>query len=122
MSAFIVSEEHIAALVLEGADSYWFWNGETQRESPSGIGQMLWEENHRSVNYRYREDTPTPVYRHVGSKPYKAVERLKLLSSYVYQSCEHPEWETSRAKAYCDMLQNALIHELPGYSAAEWVV
>jgi hypothetical protein len=32
----------------------------------------------------------------------------RLLGTYDYQCCEHPEWNTSAARAYCDALAAAI--------------
>ena len=48
------------------------------------------------------------------------VEALKALDCYEYQSCEHPEWETSEAFEFCRAMRNLLIGCLPGYDAAQW--
>jgi hypothetical protein len=48
------------------------------------------------------------------------VQVLKAIQSYAYQSCEHPEWDGSLAKRFCDWLESAIIGDLPGYDDAEW--
>jgi hypothetical protein len=50
------------------------------------------------------------------------VEVLKAISCYEYQSCEHPEWEESEAKAFCEALRDLMIGRLPGYDEAAWEV
>lgn len=149
MSAWIVSENHITALVCAGL-RFSHPGDDLRYRVPAGdsfvverlshanateVGQMLWLENRASVNHRYEEDTEIPAYEYpvkpmvpgmyailTGPEPhpYTPVEILKLLSCYEYQSCEHDGWETSAAKAYCDALRNAAIDALPGYDAAPW--
>lgn len=90
----------------------------------------LWRENARSVAYRYREDEiPAPDAPRAWLDPRAArfthredftARVVKAVSCYVYQSCEHPGWDSSRAKAWCDALIMAAAHELPGYEAADW--
>lgn len=113
MSAFIVSKAHIAALVSKQPD-----------QTPAEIGQMLWQTNYNSVNYRYSEAAVTPVYLHTWPAVGRlsAVDRLSLLASYEYQSCEHPGWITSDARTYCQQLRHDLITELPGYAEAPWSI
>jgi len=48
------------------------------------------------------------------------VQVLKSIDCLDYQSCEHPGWAASEAKAFIDRLQSAAIHALPGYEAAIW--
>lgn len=94
-------------------------------------GCMLWAENLASVAYRYPNDVsgerPGPNgFEDVWTVLYtfnripgnvRALTVLSELSSYEYQSCEHPGWESSEAKRYCDALRKAAIHRLPGYDA-----
>lgn len=101
-------------------------------ESADKIGQLLISECVRSVRYRYPEDSfddlPGPIekgyaldYRY--SRPARrltAIEGLKLLDGYEYQTCEHPQWEASEAHAIRSYLRDMLISRLPGYSEAAW--
>ena len=91
-------------------------------ETADHVGAMLWNENRRSVDHRYDEATDREVYRyrHSDRLPSDPVVLLKALDCYEYQSCEHPEWETSEARAFCEALRSRLIHRLPGYDAAPW--
>lgn len=85
------------------------------------VGAMLMAENAASVNHRYDEEDPEEPYvfaRYV--KPIEPVAILKAIDCYVYQTCEHPEWESSEAREFCDALRKRMIHQLPGYDAAPW--
>lgn len=55
-------------------------------------------------------------------RPVEPVAVLKACDGYEYQSCEHPGWETSEAKAYLEALRRRMIQLLPGYDEAEWEV
>jgi hypothetical protein len=96
---------------------------------------MLLDENVKSVNYRYEgsplTDLPgridaewvVPFVFHFVTHIPKAMETIKMVNSLAYQSCEHTEWESSNAKAFCDALIHVKIGELPGYDDAkgwEW--
>lgn len=171
MSAFVVSHEHIAAMVTAAdriaaashAQFDWYAkvDGEDVRFTLSrtgvdaiedaytvqvtpdyahrypehrtlsfdALGGLLLAENVRSVCHRYPADDldETPgyigqsrtLYRHRAA--YVAtVAALKAVQCYAYQSCEHPEWETSPAAAFCQQLTRALIDDLPGYDEAPW--
>ena len=137
MSAWVVSKTHIDAMIdagLHGQGPYgplsWYTENETggfaphdlTRLSADEVGTMLWNENHLSVNYRYDESTPTPTYRHgrLRSGPLPPVVIFKLIACFEYQSCEHPGWETSQAKRFCDALRRSEINKLPGYGEAPW--
>lgn len=148
MSAFIVGKEHIDYLVDIAAASRYgvnYWPegyGKGRKLDPridcNEIGRLLWTENVKSVSYHYPNEAPghwpgpidldwetITLYQHqyTGTwMPMTAVQGLKALRCYVYQSCEHPEWETSAAKEFCDTLQLDLIRRLDGYEKADWEV
>lgn len=143
MSAFVVSKKHIDAIVTKAAAKGVRWSVPTDPgtevewkcavEDPDAMGQILMDACVKSVSYRY--DTPpggelpgpniqywNKPYRHslVGNLP--VVQVLKLVNGYEYQSCEHPDWETSEAKRICDAVIQTLIRVLPGYDEAEWAI
>jgi len=140
MSAFVVSKEHINAMILAGlAVRYiplgWYHNGEHHQltsHNADEIGQMLLDENVASVAYRYQDDSLSqlpgktnaewllPFEWHPFAKKPTALEAIKLVNCYEYQACEHPEWEQSEAKAFCKALRDNLIPQLPGYDKAPW--
>ena len=104
MSAWIVSKAHIDVLV----------DALAKREMVFGqglddMGRILWEENHKSVNCRYNESTPTPPY--TFAKPVLEWSEGALLTEigcYDYQTCEHEEYSQSQAKFAMDALAQAL--------------
>lgn len=98
--------------------------------SPNELGDLLVLECVRSVSYRYPDDGPLPgpvdpywiegySYRRPAYIP-TAVEGLKTIDCYVYQSCEHAGWARSEASRFCQALARALVSELDGYDAAPW--
>lgn len=104
-------------------------------ENRDEIGAMLLNECIASVGCRYPDtlwpELPGPVpnpspfeYRCELRQPRRptAVEGLKLIDCYEYQSCEHPGWHSSSARSFCDALRKRLIGALPGYQQApyEW--
>lgn len=125
MSAWIVTKEHIDLLVAaaEGMDGV----------EPDALGQMLWEENHKSVNYRYGEKRKTPRYKFTP-RPNKAISPvvvLKQIACLGYQSCEHASWDNSKAAMFLTNLTAKMltkltplshdeVRELPEYEAAPW--
>lgn len=129
MSAYVVDREHIAYLV-RAAEAWrihqYFHNGNL-----SDIGQMLWDENTRSVHYRYPGDDldlpgsgEAPYLFCMSSRDhwpaYKPVQVLKAIACLRYQSCEHPEFYQSEAERFLSHLQSAATNRLPGYDEAEW--
>jgi hypothetical protein len=140
MSAYIVSKGHIRFLVeaagrLSRDPVTWFHNGRHRQLSrfiksdtanaltPNQLGALLWEENVRSVDERYREENGVGAYEHVRSSlPIDPIQVFASLRCYEYQSCEHEGWETSEAKAICDAIKDAAIRVLPGSDDTEWGV
>lgn len=149
MSAFMVSQAHIHYLVSAAVrlanvgPLAWIWNVDREQGTysravlPPGnsarkraVGQMLWDENLKSVCHRYPDGLalPGPVtcgYEYDDTQPVRRVDPvavLKALSAYEYQACEHPGWPTSEAKAFCRALRAEAIRCLPGYEEATWDV
>ena len=113
MSAWIVSQNHIRLLV-EALYKYEVVHDESLYQSPDALGQVLWQENHKSVNARYHRRNRTPVYAHdsaaMATWEYPVRSRgiirelvrnqplvYKQARCYRYQSCEHAGWEHSAA-------------------------
>lgn len=144
MSAYIVSENHIIYLVAAALSrrinqgshgKFTWWNKEPKeishydRESAAAFASELWQENVKSVNHRYPKDqadlslftiTPNKLDDMLSAWDFEPVQVLKAISCLAYQSCEHPEWETSNAHAFLEGLKNAAIASLIGYSDAAW--
>lgn len=147
MSAWIVSRTHIDLLVtagldLPGRDTHggilsWYVDGNRHTLTTSNadeIGQMVWAENVASVSHRYPDDGPGDL---PGPNGFHAADVLlyshtwvrgiidptvvlRAIDCYEYQSCEHPGWKASRARAFCVALQEAAVGQLPGYDQAPW--
>jgi len=145
MSAFVVSKSHINAIIQAGLNVQykpftWYHkneDGELEHyqltsSNADEIGQMLLDECVHSVQYRYEGDTianlPGPSNAEwlipFEWKPFvkmpTPVETIKNIHCYAYQSCEHPEWEASNAKDFCDALEHSIVSQLPGYDEAPW--
>jgi len=147
MSAYVVDRNHIAYLVtsaielarLNGCNSFrWTGpDGERNELAPGDkrganrAGQMLWDENIRSVLYRYPQDTretmPGPIgedfkYRHDFQAvwEFNAAAVIKSCHCWAYQTCETPDHENTAAWAFVDALQRAAASHVQGYSSAPW--
>lgn len=124
MSAFTVNQAHIDALVLAGVQ---YRIVDALPDTMAELGQLLWDENYRSVNYRYSESEHAPEYRDpprrgiIGRRLVDAAI-AKAVHCYEYQSCEHPEWRDSKAAQFCDALKAAVLRNIAGYDAAPWEV
>ena len=137
MSAYIEDKAHIDALVTLARwgpervpDNDWRSLVGGQDAETGRVGQMLADENIKSVQYRYDGEAldtlPGPIdksdllhYHYVPGRRLTAVEGLKALHGYEYQSCEHPDWEESEAYRWVERLHDALIRFLPGYAEAD---
>jgi hypothetical protein len=130
MSAFIVSDYHIHALLnfaitrRENVHVYQHQiliNRQTTTARLSEIGQILLNENYRSVNSRYTGNDTAPAYkfkRLIHSNT--PVEILKACSCYDYQACETDDYNDTLAAHIIDAIRRAAINSLPGYDAAPW--
>lgn len=143
MSAFVVDKRHIDLIVhavihgTEDGEHVW-WSDSllrqeiafclpNERDFGDELGQLLLDENVRSVRYRYDDDeNMIPYY---ARQPYcfeplpfrpTVVELLKALNCYIYESCEHPDWEDSMAYKIVMLIRNHAIYMLPGYEEAPW--
>jgi len=120
-----------------------YWHGEegdtlNPRIDTDQVGTLLWLECQRSVAARYPNDKdgdwPGPIGLRLSdilcysyderprSQRLTAIQALKALDYYEYQSCEHNGWEGSPARAFCDSLRRAIISRLPGYDEADWMI
>ena len=139
MSAYIVDHEHIHVLIWAAskpiappnAPMRWLYDNPTRANQiePDGsnrdeIGQMLLDENAASINHLYSDTAAAGDYHYQRPQhtEWSTAELLNALHAYTYQACEHPGWERSQAKAFCDELQLRLICTLPGYDDGPWTI
>jgi hypothetical protein len=120
--------------------------GAIELVGPSVIGQRLVDECVASVHARYPDtnpderDLPGPrdayymgpyvwepyrssdarVPRALIPPPASTAVIAKQIAHYEYQSCEHEEWESSEAHAFCHAFVDCLLGSLPGWSEAPW--
>ena len=143
MSAFRV-ETSVIQYLLEAADRAasmearnnrfsWFHQDQMlslTQENYQQVGQMLCDENQASLLHLYTHNREATelfsaelhyIHRHAG-KPFKLghVQALKTLDYYIYQTNNHPNWQTSQAHAFTKNLRSSLIRTLPGYQAEVW--
>jgi hypothetical protein len=109
MSAWLVENGHIDVLVNALA-AHDLLDG----RAPGDLGQLLWTENNRSINYRYSERKRNPRYvLHTTEAPLHPVAVLKAIGCYEYQSCERPDWDRSRAYKLVTRLRTAILEAHP---------
>lgn len=124
MSAFVVSEDHIKAIVAFYANGRYF-TAISKEEEATRMANILMEQNVRSVNRRYEENQPAErieiTTRDITCKLINdPVAILKLVQSLEYQSCETDDWRETEAKSILDTIQSDAISRLPGYEHAPW--
>jgi len=119
MSAFIVTHDHINAIISFA--SQYNIAGVAGREQ--AIAELLLAENTRSVNHRYRENTPVETIVFSSQDPtLSPIEVIKACDCLDYQSCETDDWHSTPA---CKLLESILSHavrQLDGYENAAWEI
>jgi hypothetical protein len=125
MSAWIVSNKHLSAILGAYALSFQRYQFDgLSEERAAELGQLLLDENYRSVNHRYDEHNRGRfrLARRAFRTPPEPVAALKLCMSLDYQSCECDDWNRSEAFYQLRGIVDGLITMLPGYDAAEWTI
>lgn len=90
-------------------------------EELTRVGRMLWRENEKSLRYRYADagdqDSWGPDFAAIDDFVFQERQdsdwqAIMSCNNYDYQSCEHPEWEASKAKAFNDAVRDACLKAL----------
>ena len=117
MSAYQVHPDTIDLIVSFYESDEW-----TRDFDPQKTGEMLWQENARSVAHRYHEaPNPTPYrYRIVPLAQITPVAVLKSIDCLDYQSCETDDWTETPASRLLQRVRAVAIRRLPGYESAPW--
>lgn len=85
------------------------------------IGNILKNQNCKSVNARYNESEVADPYKFRGvTKLYNPVQLLKILDCYDYQACETNDYGQTAAYKIVKYIRKNLIKILPGYNDAKW--
>lgn len=147
MSAYMVDRHHIRYLIeaakseviCSHGDFRWRHNGQSHRITDEvALANMLWGENRKSIEYRYPdtidhpEDSPGEIgetfvfiednFPDMRWLKFDPVQVMASCDCYSYQSCEHPGWEESEAKAFIDSLIGYVRRRVQGYDEAIWGV
>src|SRR5260370_1227542 len=110
MSAYVVSDNHIDALVgyaIVKKASFYFHPGriDITKDNADKIGQTLLDENYRSVNHRYRNEIGKATrykFKRLQVPVIDPVAILKAINCLDYQSYETDDWKTTEAWAILD--------------------
>jgi len=97
MSAWIATDKHIGSLALYYATNILTIDTSQESVAMQDIANILKEENIRSVNYRYSEETPITECDLSVAVSLSHIDAHSLASSLDYQSCEHEEYYGSNA-------------------------
>ena len=137
MSAFILQQTHITALVryaicghngtyLQSSGPISWYHNDGRRscittETAQRVGQILVDENYRSVNYRYQETEQPYTYEYKPNpmRVWKPVEIIKACNCYDYQACETEGYKNSEAHDIVHRIRELAILLLPGYDEAK---
>lgn len=76
------------------------------------IGQSLLDQNYRSVNERYDEDTPAPAFKLKKIENVNEGMIVGCINNYMYQSCETEDWMGSAIYISLNKLKNAILEQL----------
>jgi hypothetical protein len=143
MSAFVVSHDHIDALLTFASDKRiiddlgYFVNRGATKLTPSEIGRVLLAENERSVCHRYPDCTPGDAPGKIGEEAVnynfhrfsefdrmqhaqKCAWVLKACQCFDYQACETDDYEQSIAHQIIRRIEARVIESLPYYEEAPW--
>lgn len=125
MSAFLCGQEHINALVnWANRRSPYGGMSLVQRleVTPQELGELLYNENVRSLQARYGNDHDSYKYKFRQAYNVTPVQILKACSCYDYQACESEDYETTNAAKVIDQIRQSAIAALPGYDDAQWEI
>lgn len=129
MSAHVVPASHINALAtwMASTGSTYYWAG--RRRPVEGdahrVAAVLYAENVRSVNSRYRQSDPAHGHLYTCNPQHarlSAVAILAALDCYEYQACECDDWDQSEACAIVHAARRDAIRALPGYESQPWEI
>lgn len=124
MSAYVVSMTHIDFLVtfaIRECDDVAQVSRYVGRASE--IGQVLLNENYRSVNFKYSEQSEVPPYRYrvySGLHGFTAANVIKACQHFDHQACETSDYEVTEAARIVDAIRQRAFDLIPGYDAAPW--
>jgi hypothetical protein len=139
MSAYLVGNDHLDLMVSAGLKGVGLdatlgvfhgdrWHYFDRHEHADLLKRTLHEANIASVNYRYKEFTTeaTRPYNGADITPYLGTpvipwgHVLGALRCFEYQSCEHPEWGESLAKAIVDRIRHKVCQAITDEADGMW--
>jgi len=128
MSAFIVSDTHINALVRYASrhNVRAFYGNPMAifrvKDNEQETATLLLEENVKSVNSRYKDNEVMSITYDFGTPVLTAIQAIKAAQCLRYQSCEHSDYEDSIAFKLIEAIIADAIPRLEGYDSAQWAI
>jgi len=128
MSAFIVSDTHINALVRYASrHNVRAFHGNPLamfqvKDNEQAAAELLLAENVKSVNYRYRDNEVMTITYDPGAPILTAIQAIKAAQCLRYQSCECDDFEESIAFKLIEAIIADAIPRLDGYESAQWAI
>lgn len=128
MSAFIVSDSHINALVRYASRHnvrVFHSNPLTMfrvQDNEQEAASLLLDENVKSVNSRYADEQTMSIIYDRAASILTAIEAIKAAQCLRYQSCEHSDYEDSIAFKLIEAIIRDAIPRLDGYEQAAWAI
>ena len=142
MSAFLQNDTHISAIVRYGVerqltvyhpgapakitDPGTKWEHEWHclsltPETAQEAGQVLVNENYRSLNARYGDAGEPHVFQYIprDCRDFGSLAILKACAGYDYQACETDNYDQTYAAAIVNAVRHRAIHSLPGWDAVD---
>lgn len=127
MSAFMVSNDMVDAILTFAISSPRGWDPPVPEHRATEIGHILLGANARSVAHRYPGDGDNNAANNKQADAYRfkpwprtilPIEVFKAIECLDYQSSEPDGWEESDARRMLTKIQEAAIRALPGYEDA----
>ena len=128
MSAFLVNDKHIDALLTWAINTTEYQtprklDGMTVYDQPDLIGQILVDANYRSLTARYGDKDQPHEYKFKHyPRTLSPVEVIKACDCLNYQCCEFDEWPTTKAYRIMMDLREGAISKLAGMEEAAWEI
>ncbi len=126
MSAFIVNDYHINALVTYGLQAKAeYWTGKERvrfsEDTAWALASKLYRANVKSVNFRYGERNRTNVFKYATVKisHLSAADIVKACDCLDYQSCELASWDRSEARKILQAIREEAVRVLASSPAWE---
>lgn len=155
MSAYIITEKNAAylgalanqlAIESHGSSIHIYWKDSKgnklefelkahDHKKCAEFATILWQENVKSVNFRYREATNVEDYKisvklidesvikNFSTRSMTILERIQAQNAvhcFDYQACEHPEYEKSLANAFVLYVDSIIFSISPEAQEIKW--